>query len=770
MVPADDEHKSANEAEKNTSTQKNFVEKLKFWKRCNKDENKPERLTPMPPCLMKWWVPFGLAGLLLVICTPIAFLWGGQFHWPSADGISVCITIAGAALAVSTWQQRNDDNAIKEQERAQAQRELEADRQERDRIRLEQIERDEYWKRREHILHTLDSNNPGIRLAAVSLLAELADSAAHSNLLNPAAQQQLQQHIISTLCLQLRHEGYNTLKEGSEKEHADIQQSIIEVIQHRINQHSNNNEIADWTRETITLNNAIILSKVSFHNIHTSATLNLDNTEFTQLLRITNSDLGSLEWENATFPGGIRIGSVDETVTLHTNSIPQNVDKAQFINTIFITDADKFEISLKEQTNSKPLTGQINLFNCAFWIHHCSCTDSCECKSESNTLSCECKARKRCTCPTACINAPLTITDDRDTTKATTSSSISSLTLNTCRINKLRVNTSHATRPLSVTNCEISNGIVIMLNNMQGDPEHKRYPFLDGGIIKFINNLLITHSTQELISIGIWSMFDTRSPFNPINVSENLLISPDDYLHKKKGNSIADGQIHTLKCTHDEPLLGRFHFEDKSASSSHDQLVAPWDTGRLPGNYILAMSCSQSSPKDTRSIRLAHVTDSEPITTLYSSTYERLAINRLTSNFASDFQDLSFIEYELRSRRLHVVSDKSDDHAEERIIAAFTLSNDQSPDYPYKTLKWRKSTEFLHIDHIVVRGNRNVVRSILSHVALSSYYIRCISSQSNKHLRHALEVFGFKECDTFTADDGSTRIAYDWIKEPDPQD
>ena len=202
MVPADDEHKSANEAEKNTSTQKKFFEKLKFWKRCNKDKNKPARLTPMPPCLMKWWVPFGLAGLLLVICTPIAFLWGGQFHWPSADGISVCITIAGAALAVSTWQQRNDDTVIKEQERAQAQRELEADRQERDRIRLEQIERDEYWKRREHILHTLDSNNPGIRLAAISLLAELADSAAHSNLLNPTAQQQLQQHIISTLCLQ----------------------------------------------------------------------------------------------------------------------------------------------------------------------------------------------------------------------------------------------------------------------------------------------------------------------------------------------------------------------------------------------------------------------------------------------------------------------------------------------------------------------------------------------------------------------------------------
>ena len=37
-------------------------------------------------------------------------------------------------------------------------------------------------------------------------------------------------------------------------------------------------------------------------------------------------------------------------------------------------------------------------------------------------------------------------------------------------------------------------------------------------------------------------------------------------------------------------------------------------------------------------------------------------------------------------------------------------------------------------------------------------------------MRHALEVFGFKECGTFTADDGSTRIAYDWIKELELQD
>ena len=76
MVPADDEHTSANEAKENTSTQKNFVEKLKFWKRCNKDENKPARLTHMPACLMKWWTPLLVAAILFSLSFISA--WGGD--------------------------------------------------------------------------------------------------------------------------------------------------------------------------------------------------------------------------------------------------------------------------------------------------------------------------------------------------------------------------------------------------------------------------------------------------------------------------------------------------------------------------------------------------------------------------------------------------------------------------------------------------------------------------------------------------------------------
>ena len=82
MIPADDEHTSTNEPEDNTSTRGTFFEKMKFSKRRTQADETPARLTHIPACLMKWWTPFVLAILLLIICTPIAFWWVDTFTGP----------------------------------------------------------------------------------------------------------------------------------------------------------------------------------------------------------------------------------------------------------------------------------------------------------------------------------------------------------------------------------------------------------------------------------------------------------------------------------------------------------------------------------------------------------------------------------------------------------------------------------------------------------------------------------------------------------------
>lgn len=358
MVPADDEHTSANKPQEKTSTPKNV---LKFRKRRNEDDREPTRLTHMPNYLMHWWTPVAVALVLLAICTPIAFWWGGHFHWPSADGISVCITIAGAALAVSTWQQRNEDNALKELERAQAQRinederkqhekerneeqgRYEDERNKREQNRLEQIERNEYWKRREHILHTLDSNNPGIRLAAVSLLAELADSAAHSNLLNATAQQQLQQHIIRTLCLQLRHEGQLLKSEGTKEDHIEIQNEILKVIFKRIQAAPQQDLQADWSTEAINFANVNFYTDFKMINRNTHCTIELTGAVVHEDAAFINCTMKMLIWHDSSFMKQLKFESNRQDNTLGTmvchDNFPKYIGYGQFNGIAFCKEA-----------------------------------------------------------------------------------------------------------------------------------------------------------------------------------------------------------------------------------------------------------------------------------------------------------------------------------------------------------------------------------------------------------------------------------------------
>ena len=400
MVPADDDHKDTPEVDSAASTK----------------EHTSGRLTRMPDCLMKWWIPFGLGGVLLIICTPIAFWWGGHFHWPSADGISVCITIAGAALAVSTWQQRNDDNAFKEQHQAQAQRALEADRQEREQIRLEQIERDEYWKRREHIFQLLTSKNPALRLSAIELLAELADTADKSKLLNDSTKRQLQHHIIDTLCHQLRHEGLDHANDGDNLEHANIQESILRVIFTRINMYSDPKYCADWHTALIKIEDTNILTPITLTNITTEATLDLNSATFHEAVSIQNTKLRSLFWERATFLSTLTVGSdslytkEQPSVTLGTGAIPTQVTTATFNDVTFITEYPFFIIQPHTPSTNGHIP-KIDLKQCRFINTRCHCTSQCQCRKQHTENQCLCLISNKCTCNRICINSQVSFVE-----------------------------------------------------------------------------------------------------------------------------------------------------------------------------------------------------------------------------------------------------------------------------------------------------------------------------------------------------------------------
>ena len=482
MVPADDEHTDSTEPASDT----------------NKKERESGRLTPMPDWLMKWWIPFGVAGLLLAICTPIAFWWGGHFHWPSADGISVCITIAGAALAVSTWQQRNDDNAKEENKQAQEQREHEAQRKEREQNRLKQVERDEYWKRREHILRTLDSNNPGIRLAAISLLAELADSAAHSNLLNPAAQQQLQQHIISTLCLQLRHEGQLIESEGTEGEHAEIQNAILQVILDRIQNKRTEQVRADWSQETISINNAKIITPLTISNTTVQATLDLSNTIFYNALTIRGSSINSIQWDSTQFNKEL----ITDSSLIKTDSLPKYMKLGRFTETQFLTKRERLALTfIPHSTDSS-----ISFYECSFCKCECTCLANCSCKSDADDRTFICIKNKKCACNTPCMFTDITIQDyDATYHSAEDNQRLHSLFihLNSCTMGALILDFHHAQSNASVQGNAIHGRLKIIDEEIQPHPIPSTYCTPELLRFNILDNTIIQAGYQNPVEINI---------------------------------------------------------------------------------------------------------------------------------------------------------------------------------------------------------------------------------------------------------------------------
>ena len=460
--------------------------------------NDAPRLTPMPRWLMHWWTPLAIAEGLLRWPLIVAIFWGGQPHWPSSEAMKLCITIVGAGLAFSAWQQRSHDNAVKEKEQARVQRELEADRQERERIRLDQIERDEYWKRREQIYQLLGSKNPGLRLGAVALLAELADAAAHSNFLNETEKQQLQHHIIDTLCLQIRHEGLDISSEGTTAEHAELQREIISAILTRISQERHNETLANWSEKTISINNASIITPLTISNTTIQATLNFNNTVFHNTLTIRESSINSIQWDSAQFNKELSAASS----LIKTDSLPKYMKLGRFTETRFSTKRNQLALTFTpHSTNSS-----ISFYECSFYKRECTCLTNCSCKSHTDDRTCTCIKNKKCACNNPCMFADVTIQDyDAAYHSAEDNQRLHSLFihLKSCTMGALILNFHHAQSNADARRNTIRGRLKIIDEEIRPHPTPSTYCTPELPRFNVLDNTIIQAGYQNPVEINI---------------------------------------------------------------------------------------------------------------------------------------------------------------------------------------------------------------------------------------------------------------------------
>ena len=732
MVPADDEHMDSTEATSDT----------------NKKEREPAGLTPMPGWLMKWWIPILLALILLAAGWFLASIWRMpprpvlwwtinpywppswpfNYHWPSKDAMALCATIAGGGFAFSAWQQRSHDNAANAKQARAA------------------IERDDYWKRREQIFQILGSNNPGLRLGAVALLAELADSAAHSILLNETEKQQLQHHIIDTLCLQVRHEGLCIEEEGDEREHTTIQQNILTSIFQRIKHPQQDSSVANWSESTIGLNDCTILPPISIRSIITNSTLDLRGTTFEKRVEISESIIKCILWTDAHFNSRLDVTNSSDIGMTH----PPTFGKLIHFRDTTIRSAhapDRFIIPLAPNKQKT----KIEFTKCRFYDTTCKCPRTCECRRGSNTKTCQCSTKNTCTCKSTCINTTLWITTPQEPHNE--EEHYPEITIRNCTIGRLRVLPTEIGARMTIKSNLIHDTLQLLIGYGQSTDAVRTYLRDIDKLITLEDNVIQIQDIPRISPIvfqsNTYTNIDSAISFNNMWLRQGV-------------ESERKSKVHFQNTT--TSFFDLFHFTTHQISDHQDTLKISWDTGSPSSTYHKALACNFNQHDNLFEIQLAKIEHLEFVTHAYEVTRNFMSEYAMEADWPEDHFSVSCAAEDIEHSNCYIVY-KGDIPS-----AAFTLTQISNAPDQDNGIHWRSNMNHYTIQRISAAREYAVVHSIFGYAATRATYLRCLTHERNSILRHALEVFGFKECGTFVAEDGSTRIAYDWIKEPDPQD
>ena len=785
MVRANDEHTDSTEATSDTHAK----------------EREPGRLTPMPDCLMHWWTPLLLAGILLAAGCFLASIWRMplrpvswwtinpylppswpfNYHWPSKDAMTLCVTIAGAGFAFSAWQQRSHDNATSAKQARAA------------------IERDDYWKRREQIYQLLGSKNPGLRLSAVALLAELADSADHSIFLNETEKQQLQHHIINTMCLQIRREGSCLKAEGTKEEHQQIQTAILQTLFERINEQPNDSNLADWSQHLIFMTDTRFIVPFEMRQVTTNAKFILNKSTFHNKFTIVESSLKSqLHTENTTFLSKLTISKSQISVS----QLPLSATRTNYIQSRIAHNGHGRTITIKLTSFKQRLL----VSECDIFTTRCKCDLSCSCK-QSKSNGCRCKTTLVCTCHQTCAHAKLNISFEPTRNFRTPKESrTAELTILNCRTSTIKI-----AIPASQFRTKLfSNTIYGHLEVEFQETSHNNSKYTR--FIAQYNRIAFTEDTRpialtnrsnapltELCAFtNNFTFFETNDP-NHVSKLQYRYIS-------KHGNVI--------------------HFQFQHSFGNKLRTFS-WDEGHFNGFKSEFLCEFQSKYKDFLITTPISLEDYEYIKRAYSSSVLDSAKNGAMAEWSK--QGIAHISNSEHCDQIYIVTERikseavqvrnSTSNQTESINsdlshwASFTLSTSMWINSETFIGEWRSNHSYYFIHHLAIPWSRpGIARAIFQFAANMSPYLRCVIDETNYPMRHALESFGFKECGTvtlqnlerFNSDTKPTRsrkfrsirqhfrlplfssnkqtntsemnhtapnmIAYDWIKEPEPQE
>ncbi|MGI6668710.1 MAG: GNAT family N-acetyltransferase [Acetivibrionales bacterium] len=160
-------------------------------------------------------------------------------------------------------------------------------------------------------------------------------------------------------------------------------------------------------------------------------------------------------------------------------------------------------------------------------------------------------------------------------------------------------------------------------------------------------------------------------------------------------------------------------------------------------------------------IRNAEIDDLPVIMKIYEKARIFMRNNGNPTQWASGYPKEEIIRKDIADRNLYVCIEN------DTIVGVFAFVIGDEP--AYQTIKqgnWRSSMQYGTIHRIASDGStRGIAKSCFDFCSKKCNYLRVDTHRDNKPMQAAIKKYGFQKCGIIRIQDGTERIAYDYLPE-----
>lgn len=161
-------------------------------------------------------------------------------------------------------------------------------------------------------------------------------------------------------------------------------------------------------------------------------------------------------------------------------------------------------------------------------------------------------------------------------------------------------------------------------------------------------------------------------------------------------------------------------------------------------------------------IRLADNEDLPAILEIYQTARKFMAANGNGTQWGDSYPPTDLVKSDIEKKRLYVIT------MDNTIHGVFAFLNEPEPNYDIiESGNWLSDTPYRAIHRVASDGTqKGIVSRCMDYCKAQCRHLRIDTHENNLVMQHVLEKNGFKKCGIIHLDNGSPRIAYEYIEMP----